>query len=161
MTDKYIILTKTVSRQKILSTAFARFIIEHWMSSLCLSSNLLTDNAPQSISEVFVAFRSTFMVQNVTSTEYHQQISSQAESYSPTIVSRLSHYVSKHQTDWDTYSLPMAYEHNVQVYRSTKGPSFSLALKAASSGLRPVPSNAPLYCWMMTWHRPSTPDWSK
>lgn len=50
------------------------------------------------------------------------------ELFNSTLISRLGHYASEHQTNWDTYVLPLSYFHNVQVHRPIKESPFSLAL---------------------------------
>lgn len=86
------------------------------------------------MSKLFVAACSTLAVNKITITEYHPQTSRQAERLNSTFLLRLRHYVSEHQTDWDTFQLPLAYAYNVQIYRSVKVSPFSLALTQTPPG---------------------------
>lgn len=52
-------------------------------------------------------------------TAYHPQTNSQAEQYNRTIVTRLWHYISDHQKNWDPFFQPLTCTYNMQVHRST------------------------------------------
>lgn len=71
---------------------------------------------------------------NITATDYHAQTNGRAKRYSSTIVSRLPHYVSDHETDWDTYLFPLTYPYNVQVQISITVSPFSLTLTRTPPG---------------------------
>lgn len=45
--------------------------------------------------------------ENITTIEYSPLTNGQAERFSSTLVSRMRHYVSEHQTNWDTYLFPL------------------------------------------------------
>lgn len=56
---------------------------------------------------------------NITTAEYHLQTNCQDEHFNWTVISKLRHYVSEHQTDWRTYMLPLSYSYLLQVIGST------------------------------------------
>lgn len=73
----------------------------------------LTDNGPKFVSEFFVDVSNTLEVKNVFIIEYYPQINCQADQSNSKIVSRLRHYVSEHETAFDTYQLPLTYAYSV------------------------------------------------
>lgn len=71
MKDRYTKLTETTPTANTNATTVARSLPEHWVETFGMPSKLLTDNGPQSASEIFVVVCSTFVVNNITTTEYH------------------------------------------------------------------------------------------
>lgn len=64
---------------------------------------------------------------SITATAYNPQTNGQTEHFNSTLLLRLRHYVSQHQTDWNTYLLPLTYAYKLQAYRLIKVSLFSLA----------------------------------
>lgn len=127
-TDRYTRLTKAILTPKTTTTTVACKFLKHWVSRFGITSDLLTDDGQQFVSRFFVPFYSMLGVNNIADTEYQPQKNGQAERYNSTIVLRLRHYVSEHQTNWNTYLLSLTYAYNAQMRGSIKLSTFSLAL---------------------------------
>lgn len=67
-------------------------------------------------------------MQHFTRTAYHPQCNGQTERYNRSFVTRLRHYVSKHQDDWDRFVQILTYAYNMQVHRSSGFTPFQLLL---------------------------------
>lgn len=85
----------------------------------------------------------TLGVNNNNTTEYHPQTNDQTDRSNSIFISLLCHYVSKHQTNCDTYLLPLTYAYKVQIHRFIKVSPFRLALTPPSQGRPPSYQNAP------------------
>lgn len=57
--------------------------------------------------------------------EYHPEASGQVENLKK-IVSRLQHYIVEHQTELESYVVPLRYVFSTQVHRATRLPTLSL-----------------------------------
>lgn len=71
---------------------------------------------------------STVEVNNIITTEYHQQFTGQAEQFNRTLILRFCHYVSEGQTDWHTFLLASIHFYDMHEHRSIKVSLFSLVL---------------------------------
>lgn len=88
----------------------------------------LTDNGPQFISEFFEFICPSIGVKRNAITAYHAQSNGQTERYNQTLETRLRHFVSERQDDWDRYVQSLTYAYNTQVHVSTGTTPFSLTL---------------------------------
>lgn len=104
------------------------------MANFGSPSKLLTDNGPQCLSRFFVDVLSTLWKSNITSTEYYPQRNDQAERSSFRIVLRVGDSLSKPQTEWDAYLLPLTYAYSIQAHGSIEVSPFSLVLTQTPSG---------------------------
>lgn len=134
MTDLYTKFNNALSATNTNATTVDFIFLEHWVVNCCILSQLLTENGPQLVSKFFAAVCSTLGVNKITTTKYRPQNNGQAELFNSTFISRLRHYVSEYQTDWDPYLLPLTYAYDVQVYRSIKVSLFCLALMRTPPG---------------------------
>lgn len=98
------------------------------MASLGIPSKLLTNIGPQFVSNFFVVDCKALGVNNITITEYYPQTSGPTKRFYSTIVSRLRHYLSEHQKDYNSCLLPLIYAYNVQSQSSLKVSAFNMVL---------------------------------
>lgn len=120
MTDRYTKLTKAIQTSKTNDTTVASIFLEHSVANYGIPFELLTKNGSQFVSKFFLAVCITLRVNYITNTEYYPQTNGQAERFNSTVISRLQHYVSVHQTHCDIFLLPLTYACNVHVYRPIK-----------------------------------------
>lgn len=76
----------------------------------------------------FAAVTTRLGIKQLTMTTYHPQTSGDVERFNRTIVARLPHYVTTHETDRDLHMQLLTCAYNAQVYRSTGTTAFSLVL---------------------------------
>lgn len=69
----------------------------------------------------------------LATTEYHPQSNDQVEWFKATIISRIHHYVSEHQQNWDSFLTPLTHAYSPQMHSATKLPPFSLVLSRQPS----------------------------
>lgn len=134
MAVRYTKLMKTVPATKTNIKTFARNVLEQWMASFGILSKLLTYDGRQFLSKFFGPVSSTHVVSNITTIEYPLQTSGQGERYISTVLLRLRHYESKHQTDRDAYLLQLTYAYTVQIKIPVEVSLFSLALTKSPLG---------------------------
>lgn len=111
---------------------------------LKIASELLTEKCVQFILRLFVALCNMFKGTRITTTEYHPQPNSQSERFNFIPLLRLRHYLSKRQSFWDTYWLPLQYAYNEQVHRFMNLSSINLELTRTAPGSATVVPNVPL-----------------
>lgn len=80
LTRFYTKLTEGILTAKTSGTTDAPINLEHWAVNYGIPFGLLADNGPRFVRNFFVAGRSTFGVNIVTTTEYHAQTNHQEKS---------------------------------------------------------------------------------
>lgn len=103
MTDLCIQLKKAISATKTNAIAAVCIILEHRVANHSISSRLLADYEPPIVLKFVLALCSTLETNSVILPEYQPEDSGQAERLKSTLILQSSHYLSKHQKDWDTY----------------------------------------------------------
>lgn len=106
----------------------------NWVANYGIPSALLTKNGPKFVSRFCMAVFSTLGVHNITTSEYYPQIKGYAKRSNSTLISWPRHYVSKHQSDWNTYQFRVRYAYSIPFHRCVKVSPFSLVLTPTSSG---------------------------
>lgn len=127
-------VTKTIPTTKTNVTIVSHIFFGHFVANYVITSKPPDNNVPQFVSKFLAAVCSSFQMNNVTTTEYHAQTNGHAENFNFTLISCLRHYITEHQTDCDTYLLPLGYAYNVQVHVSMEVSPFSLAHTRPRSG---------------------------
>lgn len=110
MTDRYIQLTRVIATQKTNAIAVARIFLEDWLENSGITSILLIKNGLQFVSKFFMVVYSTLEANKNTITDYHPESNGRVMRFNWTNDSRLRHYMSEHQSDCDTYLLPLKYK---------------------------------------------------
>lgn len=147
MTDDHTKRTKAILTSITNCTTVACIFREHYAAKCDYGIPLKTvaDNGPQFLLMFFVVVCSTIGVNNITTTEWHPQTSSQAERFNSTVNWRLRHSLCKNQTEWDTYPLPVTYTYNIQVRRYIEVYAFRLVHTRTSPRLATIlPSHVPV-----------------
>lgn len=103
MNSRYTKLSKAIPTSEENSTTVSGNFPEHWVANHGIASKLLNDHGSQFVSRLVVAVFSALGVSNITTIVDEPQTNGQAEHLEFTVVSQLGQYVSKQQTDWDTY----------------------------------------------------------
>lgn len=86
-----------------------RIFLEDWVVRYGIPDRLLMDKGPKFVENFFNAVCVALETKLITTTAYHRQTNGQTEHYNKTILSRLCHYISEHQDDWDTFVYPLTY----------------------------------------------------
>lgn len=128
MTDCYLQLTKEISTSKTNDVTVACIFQEHCVANYGILSQTPTEHGPQFPSKLFVALCTSSRVNNVSITKYNSQINVWAEYFNSTLILRLYQYVPDHQTEGHTYLVSLNYGYNIQILRSIRITSFSVAL---------------------------------
>lgn len=87
MWDLYTKLSKELTTTKTSDTTVARFFLERLVAKFGVPSKPVINNGFQFVSKFFAAVYSTLRTNNITTTEYHSQIYSQAEHFIYTLTS--------------------------------------------------------------------------
>lgn len=119
ITNHFAKLPKAVSVSKTSSTYIATVFVDRLTNIIEVPSTVRTDNVPQFNSKIFIGLCNEMQILAVTTSKYHPKTNVQLEKFNPTQVSRLWHYVSEHQCDWDAFLSPLTYMNSVRVHRST------------------------------------------
>lgn len=128
MTDRFTKVTRAVPMRSTKTAAVAEAFLQNWVYAYGIPKYILTDNGPQFTSKLFEYVSVVLGIDHLRTTAYHPETNGQSERYNRTLVTRLSHYVSEHQNDWDEYVQPLTYSYNNHVHRTTGFVPFSLAL---------------------------------
>ena len=131
ITDRFSKIARAIPLKKTTAAEVAAAFLENWICPYGMPEYLLTDNGPQFVARTFEFLTVMLGVVHVRTTAYHPQTNGQAERYNRTLVTRLVHYVSEHQNDWDQYVQPLTYAYNSQVHRTTGFTPFELVLNKA------------------------------
>lgn len=86
MTDRYTKQNKSTRTTATKVTTVVYHFLECWVVSYSITSQLLTNNGPQSLLKFFLAVCSTLELYNITTTEYQSQTNNQTELFSSAII---------------------------------------------------------------------------
>ena len=128
ITDRYSKLTRAIPMKETTAPFMAATLLNNWIIPYGIPNSILSDNGPQFVAEFWKTTLAILGINHKTTTSYHPQTNGQAERYNKTIVSRLRHYVSEHQDNWDKFVQTLTYAYNSQVHRSTGTSPFSLTI---------------------------------
>ena len=131
ITDRFSKIARAIPMSSTTAGAVANAFMEHWICPYGIPTYILTDNGPQFVAKIFDHLVTMLGVSHLRTTAYHPQTNGQAERYNRTLVTRLIHYVSEHQNDWDQFVQPLTYAYNTQVHRTTGFAPFELTLARA------------------------------
>lgn len=92
------------------------------------------DNGLQLTSKYFWVVFEELRVEPLTNANYHPQTSWEVRKFNARSISRLCHYTTEHQQDWESYIVLPTYADNTQVHRNTKLPPFNIVLTQNPSG---------------------------
>lgn len=120
--------TRALPIPKATESNVSVVVLENRIMSYGIPRATVTDSGSQFVSKIFAALCASVGTKLATTTECHPQATGQVERLSKTLVARLRHYISEHQTSWDTYVQPLTYGCNTQVHRTTNTSPFTLEL---------------------------------
>lgn len=104
-------------------TTVATSFVKDSISSYGLFAKVLTDNGAKFDSRFFNTISVELWIMLLTARNYHRQFYGQVKRLNAAIISRLRHYFSEHQQDWDRFVAPLNYEYSTQVHGTAKGTS--------------------------------------
>ncbi|CDF32213.1 unnamed protein product [Chondrus crispus] len=143
ITDRFTKLCRAIPLRTTQAQQVAQTFLDAWVYPYGMPDTLLTDNGPQFTAKFFEAVCGLLGIRHVLTTAYHPQTNGQAERFNRTLATRLRHYVSEHQRDWDDYVQPLTYAYNMQVHKSTGTTPFDLVLTRHPPGISvQAPSSA-------------------
>ena len=143
ITDRFTKLCRAIPLQTTQAHQVAQAFLDAPVYPYGMPNTLLTDNGPQFTAKFFEAVCGLLGILHVLTTAYHPQKNGQAETFNRTLATRLRHYVSEHQRDWDDYVQPLTYAYNMQVHKSTGTTPFDLILTRHPPGISvQAPSSA-------------------
>ena len=128
ITDRFSKFTRSIPLRTTTAASVAKAFLDHWVYAYGAPQYLLTDNGPQFIAKFFDSVCGLLGIQHYLTAFYHPQTNGKAERFNKTILSRLRHYISEHQQDWDEYLQPLTYAYNSQVHRTTETTPFDLVV---------------------------------
>lgn len=98
-TKRHIKMTSAIPMWEKSSMHMGNIFRVHWIILFCTLSCLLTRSGPQFVSKFITRVCGDLGAKHLTTTTYHAQTSGQAKRFPWPIVTRIRHYVSKHQKD--------------------------------------------------------------
>lgn len=99
----YFKLAPTIALTSTTAPMVANGFMSYWVSLYDIPDYLLTNNGSQFIKNISDIVCAAFETTHITRTSYHHHSDDQTESYSKTLVLRLCHSVSEHQTDSEQF----------------------------------------------------------
>jgi len=102
------------------------FIKHHVIHRFGVPRQIIHDNGPQFISQVFYRFCDKYRIQNVASTTYNPAANGLAEAFNKTIIKLLKKFVSSNKRDWDEKLGECLWAYRTTVRTSTGNTPFFL-----------------------------------
>ena len=143
ITDRFTKMCRAIPLRTAQAPQVAQAFLDSWVYPYGVPDTLLTDNGPQFTAKFFESVCGLLGIRHVLTTAYHPQTNGQAERFNRTLGTRLRHYVTEHQRDWDEFVQPLTYAYNMQVHRSTGTTPFDLVLTRHPPGIAvSIPTSA-------------------
>ena len=147
-TDRFTNMCRAVRLRTAQAFQVAQGFLDAWVYPYGMPDTLLTNNGPQFTAKFFESVLGMLRILHVLSTAYHPPTNFQAERFNRTLATRLRHYVSEQQGDWDDYVQLLTYAYNMQVHRYNRLSSHLDAPPARDFGTSTIHENA-----VLKWHR--------
>ena len=135
ITYRFTKLCRSIPLRTTQAHQVAQAFLDAWVYPCGMPNILLTDNGPQFTAKFFDAVCGLLGCRHVLTTAYHPQTNGQAEKFNRTLATRLRHYVSEHQRDWDDYVHLLTYAYNMQVHKSTGKTPFDIIFTRHPPGI--------------------------
>lgn len=139
LTDRYKKLTRAIPVTTVTSTCATTVFVDNWNIPHDILTYLMTEKGLQFVSKFFAAVTARLGTRHLMTTAYRPQTNGQVERFNRTVVARLRHFVTEHQTNWDQYVQLLTHEYNDQVHRPTGTTPFSFVLSRQTPG--PITAN--------------------
>lgn len=110
--DPFSKCTKAIPTSKVHSSQMATLFLHKYVRPYKIQSNAVTKKEPQFVNKWCATLSLFLRLRKLENTAHHPYTNEQVERYSRTIVVRLSHYISEHERDRDSYVQSPMYEYN-------------------------------------------------
>lgn len=97
----------------------ARALVQRVITKFGVPKSLVTDQGANFTSDLIKSLCKFLHVRKIQTTGFHPQSNGRLERVHATVVRMLSHFVNRHQTNWDEYLPYVTMAYNSQVHEST------------------------------------------